>query len=253
MIIRNLRFLGTVMACLFAGATYAETTCTFTNIGAETTEGAGRTTAGIQFILSDDPWSGPEEETEEEAPWTCAYQTDILTDNENWCFPEQHTLDLFTLLHCSGDTVGQGVWGVITNAEGITLGAAYAEALTEPGALEFNFAGSSITLNAYESYTLNFVSDADMQAYGITLGESFSLTTSDIFVHWAAIEEIEEEGETWTNQYDSNEYLSYQESEAVGSLAPAVLIATHEVPEPSTATLGLATLAMLCARRRRKA
>lgn len=251
-------YLITLAAGLFAGMAHAETTCFFFNTEADPEE--GYMTTGLQFILSDDSWSGPEEEieTEEEIVGTVSYSIDIEPNDIDADFPEQHVLDIFTVMHCSA-MVGQGseaaeqrVWGIITETEtGITLGGAFATLSAGGSALDFDFTGAALTLNAYESYTLNFVcSDASSLAeLGIDIGESYGLTNSEIFVH--AAQKIEYE-DGYVEQFDSNEYLSYQEESHVGALAPAIYITTHSVPEPATGTLGLLALSALAARRRRK-
>ena len=86
----------------------------------------------------------------------------------------------------------------------------------------------------------------------LNYGESLQLFTGLSNVSLPSVADAASDGkvlasEVFTNVNDAQLYVTYQVIDNVGSL-----LVVH-VPEPASATLGLAALMMLCSRRRRKA
>ena len=165
-----------------------------------------------------------------------------------------------TITVANGDAAGSlSASGAVTLAGGATINAAVVD-LRGASSVSFDVASRAIALNGAltMSSTEAFVAALGNSLAGLTAGEMLtvftgvsSFTVGD--VTYSAESENQLAGvdlSTWSNDVAVGQYtMTYNTSANVGSI---VITAGAMIPEPASATLSLAALMMLCARRRRR-
>ena len=166
-----------------------------------------------------------------------------------------------TLTVANGETAGSiKASGAVTLNGGATINAAVVD-LSDASSVSFDVASGAITLNG--ALTMS-----SAEAFVAALGDSLAgLTAGDILIVFTGVSSFtvgdvtysaESENQlagvdlsTWSSDVAVGQYtITYNTSAEVGSI---VITAGAMIPEPASATLSLAALMMLCARRRRRA
>ena len=165
-----------------------------------------------------------------------------------------------TITVANGETAGSlSASGAVTLAGGATINAAVVD-LSDASSVSFDVASDAIALNGALTMrsTEAFVAALGDSLAGLTAGEMLtvftgvsSFTVGD--VTYSAESENQLAGvdlSTWSSDVAVGQYtMTYDTSANVGSI---VITVGEVIPEPASATLSLAALMMLCARRRRR-
>lgn len=147
--------------------------------------------------------------------------------------------------------------GAVTLAGGATINAAVVD-LSDASSVSFDVASGAITLNGAltMSGTEAFVTALGNSLAGLTAGEMLTVFTgleSFTIGNVTSADFTSADLSTWSNSdaVAAGQYtVEYQVNNNVGSIV--IINRMDAVPEPASATLSLAALMMLCARRRRR-